>query len=117
MPNTQYYQQLAAKRRVRVRAKLHGTAERPRLTIFRSNKHTYIQAIDDVQGKTLAAAHSKTVKKAGTKIENAQQVALSVLKQLDKQQITALVIDRGSYKYHGRVKVIAEALRTGKIKV
>jgi large subunit ribosomal protein L18 len=117
MPNTIYYQKLAAKRRTRVRAKLHGTTERPRLTIFRSNKHTYLQAVDDVQGKTLASASSKTNKKTGTKIEQAVEAVQTLLPQLDKQKITALVIDRGSYRYHGRIKAIAEALRAGKVTV
>jgi len=122
MPNTLYFQELAAKRRKRVRAKLHGTAERPRLTIFRSNKHTFIQAIDDVKGVTLASIHTKVIKaakgeKAGTKIETAVQATELLITQLETKKITALVIDRGSYRYHGRVKAIAEALRAGKVTV
>lgn len=122
MPNTFYYQQLAAKRRKRVRAKLHGTAVRPRLTILRSNKNTFLQAIDDVKGVTLASIHTKAVKKAkgakaGTKIETAVLATELLIKQLESQKITAVVLDRGSYRYHGRVKAIAETLRAGKVTV
>lgn len=111
-----YYQQLANKRKIRVRAKIAGTAEKPRLTIHRSNKHTYLQVVDDAAGLTVASANSKAVK-TGTKTEKAQAVASNLLKQLEKQGISALVFDRGSYRYHGRIKAIAEVLRSGNIKV
>jgi large subunit ribosomal protein L18 len=117
MPNTNYYHELAAKRRKRVRAKLHGTAERPRLTIFRSNKHTFLQAIDDVAGKTVASVHTKSIKKTGTKMETAAKAAQEIVKQLESKKISAVIIDRGSYRYHGRVKTIAETLRAGKVTV
>ena len=111
-----YYQQLAVKRRVRVRSKIKGTEARPRLTIHRSNKNTYLQVVNDALGLTLASVNSKNVK-TGTKIEKAKQATTELLKQLETKGISALVFDRGSYKYHGRIKAIAEILRTGNIKV
>lgn len=111
-----YYQQLAVKRRIRVRSKIKGTEGRPRLTIHRSNKHTYLQVVNDALGLTVASANSKSVK-TGTKTEKAKQVTTELLKQLETKGISALVFDRGSYRYHGRIKAIAEILRTGNIKV
>lgn len=117
MSSSQYYNQLAAKRRARVRAAISGTAARPRLTVFRSNKHTYLQVIDDQAGTTLASANTKQLKKTSAKMADAQATAEALLAQLDKKGIKALVFDRGSYRYHGRVKLIAEVLREGKIEV
>jgi len=117
MPNTRYFQKLAEKRRKRVRAKIRGTSDRPRLTIFRSNKYLYLQVIDDSQGITLAAVNTVAMVKTGTKIDAAITAAESLLKQLNDKNITAVIIDRGSYRYHGRVKAVAEALRTGKVRV
>lgn len=109
---------LAEKRKKRVRSKMMGTAERPRLTILRSNEHISLQAIDDEAGKTLAAASDlgKT-KIAGTKSERTAKVTAELVKGLKKANISKLQFDRGSYKYHGRVKVVAEALRAEGINV
>lgn len=118
MPATRYYQQLAAKRERRVRAKLHGTAKRPRLNIFRSNQHTYLQVIDDDKGVTLAAVNTLQVdKEKGTKTQRAISLTTRLMKQLTDKKIKALVLDRGSYRYHGRIKAIADTLREGKIEV
>lgn len=114
---------LAEKRKLRVRGKLHGTAERPRLTVFRSNHYTYLQAIDDDAGKVLAAANELSLTKGkktsltGTKKERAEQVALAIAEQLQKAKITKLTFDRGSYTYHGRLQVVADALRKAGIEV
>lgn len=113
---------LAEKRARRVRGKIHGTAERPRLTVFRSNKYTYLQAIDDNAGKTLAAANDLSVTKTGVKLEgkkteNAVTITQELVKQLKSKKITALTFDRGSYRYHGRLKLVAETLREAGIKV
>lgn len=97
--------------------KMRGSQERPRLTVFRSNQHLYVQAIDDVAGKTLASANDAVAKATGTKTERAKQVAQALLKQLEKAKITKLIFDRGSYKYHGRIKAVAETLREGGIEV
>ena len=110
---------LTASRKMRVRSKLHGTADRPRLTVFRSNQHIYLQVVDDDAQKTLLSATDATKKSTvkGTKIERAQVVAELLLKLLQKAEIKALVFDRGAYKYHGRVKAVAETLREGGIKL
>lgn len=113
---------LAEKRARRVRAKVRGTAQRPRLTVYRSNKYTYLQVIDDEAGKTLASANDLSVKKVdvkvdGKKIENAVVVAQELAKQLKAKKITALRFDRGSYRYHGRLKAVADTLRETGIEV
>ena len=114
---------LAIKRRKRVRGKMHGTAERPRLTIFRSNLHTYLQVIDDDQAKTIASANDKMLAKAGkkalsgTKVEKAKQITGNLVEQLKKLKVTKLAFDRGSFRYHGRLRAVAETLREAGIEV
>jgi large subunit ribosomal protein L18 len=116
-------QKRATQRAKRVRGSLFGTAERPRLTVFRSNKNTYLQVINDEQGKTVAAANdlmlAKSDKKAATKtkMERAVILAEDVASQLKALQITKLCFDRGSYRYHGRLKTIAETVRAAGIQV
>lgn len=112
----------AMKRRRRVRGKLQGTMQRPRLTVFRSNKNTYLQVIDDVSGKTVACANNLMAAKqkqslTGSKIERAQQLAQELATQLKAQKITKLAFDRGSYRYHGRLKAVADTLRSAGIEV
>jgi large subunit ribosomal protein L18 len=109
----------AKSRKIRVRGKLHGSATRPRLTVFRSNQHLYLQAIDDEAQQTLASATDagKATKISGNKTERAKALAEKLLKSLQKAEIKAVVFDRGSYKYHGRVKAVAETLREGGIKL
>lgn len=99
-------------RKMRVRGKMNGSAQKPRLSVHRTNKYIYIQAIDDEGQKTVASASDirmKTVK--GTKIEHAKAVAEDIAKKLKAKKVTDLIFDRGYLKYHGRVKAIAEALR------
>lgn len=122
MPKITKHFTLAESRARRVRAKVRGTADRPRLTVFRSNKYTYLQAIDDQAGKTLAAANDLSVTKAGVKlegkkIENAVTITQELVKQLKNKKVTALRFDRGAYRYHGRLKAVAEALREAGIEV
>lgn len=117
MPSTRKSQLLARNRRARVRAKLFGTPERPRLNIFRSNQHTSLQVIDDSVGHTVAAVTSLRKKMTGTKTEIAIALVSELLSQLEAKKVKALVLDRGSYRYHGRIRAIAEALRAGKIEV
>ncbi len=100
------------KRHARVRGKISGTADRPRLNVFRSNKNIYAQVIDDVAGVTLASA--STLDKeidGGTKVEQAQKVGALVAKRANEKGIKAVVFDRGGYLYHGRVEALAEAAR------
>ncbi len=102
------------KRHARVRAKLTGTAERPRLNVFRSNQHIYAQVIDDVNGVTLVSASTldKDLALNGTSnIEAATKVGESVSKRAVEKGVKEVVFDRGGYLYHGRVKALAEAAR------
>lgn len=105
------------RRKNRVRAKLHGTAARPRVTVFRSNKFMSLQAIDDDKGVTLVAASDMELKSKSTKTERAVEVAKLLAERAKKVKITAVLFDRGSYKYHGRVKAVADALRESGIQV
>ncbi len=113
----------AQKRKRRVRAKMHGTKMRPRVSVFRSNKHMYAQVIDDDTMTTLVSSSDlvkdvqKNIKKDTTKIQKAQFVGEDVAAKMKKKKITKASFDRGSYRYHGRVKAVAEALRKGGIKV
>ncbi|MGN7270914.1 50S ribosomal protein L18 [Bacillus licheniformis] len=102
------------KRHARVRAKLSGTPERPRLNVFRSNKHIYAQVIDDVNGVTLVSA--STLDKDfnaenGSDTAAAAKVGELVAKRASEKGITNVVFDRGGYLYHGRVKALADAAR------
>lgn len=99
-------------RKQRVRAKMNGTAQKPRLSVHRTNKFIYIQAIDDQGQKTVASASDIRMKEAsGTKIEHAKVVATEIAKKLKAKKVTDLIFDRGHLKYHGRVRAIAETLR------
>ena len=100
----------------RVRAKMTGSADKPRLSVYRSNKFLYVQAIDDEAQKTIASANDAKTKK-GTKSESATTVATAIAKTLKSKKITQLIFDRGHYRYHGRVKAVAEALREQGLKV
>ena len=97
--------------KTRVRAKISGTAERPRLTVFRSNKQIYAQVIDDVAGVTLASASSLRLDAQGTKKEIAALVGTEVAKAAQAAGVSTVVFDRNGYLYHGRVKELAEAAR------
>lgn len=99
------------RRRVRVRSRVTGTAERPRLSVFRSSKHIYAQVIDDLAGKTLAQASSSTSKMTGKKIDKSVGVGTEVAQKAKAAGIAKVVFDRGGYKYHGRVKALADAAR------
>ena len=103
------------KRHARVRAKISGTAERPRLNVFRSSKHIYAQIIDDVAGVTLASASTmdKDFTSYAGNIEAAKEVGNAVAKAALAKGITTVVFDRGGYIYHGRVKALAEGAREG----
>lgn len=107
----------AKRRRIhyRIRKKVRGTAERPRLSVYRSNKYIYAQLIDDVAGLTLAAASSleKAVAIEGTKTEQAKAVGQLLAQRAQGINIAAVVFDRGGYLYHGRVKSLADGAREG----
>jgi len=106
------------RRRHHVRRSITGTAERPRLTVFRSSKHIYAQLIDDLTGKTLAAASTsvEAVKKAvayGGNVKAAKAVGLHLAAVAKEKGIAKAAFDRGHYRYHGRVKALAEGAREG----
>ena len=102
------------KRHTRVRGKISGTPERPRLNVYRSNANIYAQIIDDVQGVTLVSASSldKEIEGGGNKAA-ARQVGISLAAKAKEKGITEVVFDRGGYLYHGRVKELAEGAREG----
>ena len=102
------------RRHLRVRKKVHGTASRPRLNVFRSSKHIYAQVIDDLKGATLAAASSLDKELGianGGNVEAARKVGALIAQRAKEKGIEAVVFDRGGYVYHGRVKALAEAAR------
>jgi large subunit ribosomal protein L18 len=100
--------------RRRIRAAISGTAEQPRLAIYRSNKEIYAQVIDDINGKTLAAASSK--ESNGTKVEQASVVGKAIAEKAIAAGISKVVFDRGGYLYHGRIKALADGAREGGLK-
>jgi len=106
------------KRHVRVRAKIHGTAERPRLCVYRSNANISVQIIDDSEGKTLVAASSleKDFNGYGGNKEAAREVGKLIAKRALEKGIENVVFDRGGYLYHGRVLELAEGAREGGLK-
>jgi len=105
----------------RIRKKIQGTTERPRLNIFRSLNHIYAQIIDDVRGVTLVSASSvdkelRAVNKAGGNAAGAKNVGAEIAKRAKSKGIETVVYDRGGYQYHGRVKALAEAAREAGLK-
>jgi large subunit ribosomal protein L18 len=100
----------------RVRKHVSGTAARPRLTVFRSNKQIYAQVVDDLTGKTLCAASSLAVTDKAPKKEIAAKVGESIAAKSKAAGIETVVFDRNGYLYHGRVKELAEAARKGGLK-
>ena len=104
-----------ARRHARVRNKISGTAERPRLCVFRSNTNIYAQIIDDVAGNTIVSASTldKEVKTKKSNVEAAKEVGTLIAKRATDKKITTVVFDRSGYIYHGVVKSLAEAAREG----
>ena len=105
-----------------LRSRLSGSAERPRLSVFRSDKHIYAQVIDDYTGKTLAAAASTSAEIRGAELKNggniaaAKKVGKEIANRAKAAGITAVCFDRGGRRYHGRVKALADAAREGGLK-
>ena len=99
------------KNKLRIRRKVEGSAERPRLVVFRSLKHIYAQVVDDVKGATLVSASTLKLDKATSTCKSAEQVGQQVAEQAKKQNIQRVVFDRGGYVYHGRIKALAEGAR------
>ncbi len=116
MSNSSFHQSRREMRHKRLRKKLSGTQERPRLAVFRSNHHIYAQVIDDLAGHTLVAASTldpdfKSQPYTDGKIDSATAVGTSIAQKAKDAGIERVVFDRGGYAYHGRVKALAEAAR------
>ena len=103
---------------LRIRKTISGSAERPRLCVFRSNKEIYAQLVDDLNGKTITAASSrdKDISKEANKTEAAKLVGKAIADKATKAGVEAVVFDRGGYLYHGRIKQLAEGAREGGLK-
>lgn len=101
--------------KTRIRGKVSGTAERPRMTVFRSNKQIYVQLVDDLAGKTIVSASSKGLE-GGTKTEVAAKVGSAIAEKAIAAGVTTVVFDRNGYLFHGRVKSLADAARNGGLK-
>jgi large subunit ribosomal protein L18 len=110
------------RRRRSVRASVFGTAERPRLSVFRSDKHIYAQVIDDYAGRTLAAVASTSADLRGSELKNggniaaAKKVGMAIAAKAKAAGISAVCFDRGGRRYHGRIKALADAAREGGLK-
>ncbi len=111
MKNSKTHRRHARKRRIR--ATIRGTADRPRLSVYRSLTHITVQVIDDDAGKTLVAASSREAKAKGVTIEAAKKLGALVAKKAQDAKIKTVVFDRNAYKYHGRIKALADAAREG----
>jgi large subunit ribosomal protein L18 len=108
------------RRKLRVRSKICGESKRPRISVFRSNKYIYAQAIDDVKRITLASFSSlklKTLKEKITKVKRAHLVGKELARILKEKKINQAIFDRGWYAYKGQVKALAEGIRSGGIKI
>ncbi len=114
MSNQKYI--LRSRRHDRVRSKVSGTAKRPRLLVFRSLTNTYAQMIDDTTGKVLCGISDLKMKTKETKMEKAKKIGVELAKIAKEKKIETVVFDRNGYKYHGRVKALAEGAREGGLK-
>jgi len=110
-------EQQRKRRKVRIRKKISGTAARPRMVVFRSNKYLYVQLVDDEAGKTLLSSSSLALAKGGEQVkldkETAAKVGKDVAGKAKAQNISTVVFDRNGYIYHGRVKALADGAREG----
>ncbi|MFH1780513.1 MAG: 50S ribosomal protein L18 [Candidatus Nealsonbacteria bacterium] len=109
------------RRQRRVRAKILGTDKKPRLCVFRSNKHIYVQLIDDVKKTTILSVSDQKLKKSAswrkmTKVDSGKEIGKMIAEKALEKKIEKVIFDRGPYKYHGRVKAVAEGAREGGLK-
>lgn len=109
--NTMRLRKQRASRKVRIRHQVSGVSDRPRLHVFRSNRYMYAQVIDDNARKTVIACSEKEITVTGTKTQRATAIGELIAKKAKQAKIVKVRFDRGYYKYHGRVKAIAEAAR------
>lgn len=107
------------KRKLRIRSRVEGSAERPRLSVFRSNQNLYVQLVDDAKGHTLVSASTmeEDMKgKVGSSIEGAKKLGVLIAKRALAKNISQIVFDRSGYLYHGRIKALADSAREGGLK-
>jgi large subunit ribosomal protein L18 len=104
------------KRHKRVRAKIKGDLKKPRLCVFRSNTHIYAQLIDDEKGKTIISVNDLDLKAKEKKIDISKKIGIMLAQKAKEKKIENVVFDRGGYKYHGRIKALAEGAREGGLK-
>ncbi|PIR44132.1 50S ribosomal protein L18 [Candidatus Wolfebacteria bacterium CG10_big_fil_rev_8_21_14_0_10_31_9] len=110
------FNQIKERRAKRTRAKIFGTSLKPRLTVFRSNRFTYAQLIDDSTGKTLLSASTMGIK-TKSKVSKSEALGEKIAELAIKEKITSAVFDRGMYRFHGRVKAIAESAKKAGLKI
>ncbi|MCR4438889.1 MAG: 50S ribosomal protein L18 [bacterium] len=119
MKNSTFKVEARARKKKRIRKRVHGTGERPRLVVFRSNRHIYAQLVDDTTHRVLTGVSSLTealrpaVKEAKSKVEVAKVVGKGIAEKAKELKISKVVFDRGGYLYHGRVKALADGAREG----
>ena len=109
-------EQKRARIKRRVRGKISGSAELPRLSVYKSNKEIYAQLIDDKDGKTLAQASSRALKASGNKVDVSAEVGKAIAEKAKAVGIESVVFDRNGFVYHGRVKALADGAREGGLK-
>jgi large subunit ribosomal protein L18 len=117
MRQTKIQNQRTLRREKRTRSKIKGTASMPRLSVKRGNKNMFLQVIDDAKGVTLTSASTKELDMKGTKSEKALKLGELIAEKSKKAGIAKMVFDRGAYKYHGRVKNVAEGARKAGIQI
>lgn len=103
-------------RKKRIRAKISGTIARPRISVFRSLKHTYAQIIDDENGKTIVGVSDKEIKSGGKKGDRAFELGRLLAQKAKEKKIEKVIFDKSGYKYHGRTKALADGAREGGLK-
>jgi large subunit ribosomal protein L18 len=107
-------------RHARVRSKVFGTSQRPRVSVFRSNRNLFVQLIDDQNGKTILSSKISATQKGKSKIsktEKSKQLGQNLAQEIKAKGINEVVFDRGGFKFHGRIKALAESLKEGGIKI
>lgn len=113
---TQNRKQKRLRRHQRIRAKVSGTAEIPRLSVFFSNRHLLVQLVDDIKNKTILSASDREIKKGLRPVEKAREAGRALAVKAIEKKIEKVVFDRGGYQYHGKVKALAEGAREGGLK-
>ncbi|MFA6339231.1 MAG: 50S ribosomal protein L18 [Candidatus Paceibacterota bacterium] len=104
------------RRHARIRARVSGTKDQPRISVFKSSKYTVAQLINDEKGETLAYVSSQDIKKGKTKVEKAKEVGLEIAKKTIASGVKKIVFDRGGFIYTGRIKAVADGAREGGLK-